>query len=174
VPDAKFIPKIDLRTYPLVGSVTASIASDNGAYHDFAAFDTQRAKEKTLDGLEDRVFEAELKLTLARQTATTGPTVTRWMARAYAAPLRSQIFTVPLVMHHKLSVMGREYWQDVDQELRLLRDLVDSPRVITYQENDDTFAVVVENVQFQARSINYAHRANDVEGTAIVVMRSVR
>lgn len=174
VPDAKFIPKIDLRTYPLVGSVTASIASDNGAYHDFTAFDTQGAKEKTLDGLEDRVFEAELKLTLARQTATTGPTVTRWMARAYAAPLRSQIFTVPLVMHHKLSVMGREYWQDVDQELRLLRDLVDSPRVIAYQENDETFAVVVENVQFQARSINYAHRANDVEGTAIVVMRSVR
>ena len=174
VPDAKFIPKIDLRTYPLVGSVTASIASDNGAYHDFTAFDTQGAKEKTLDGLEDRVFEAELKLTLARQTAITGPTVTRWMARAYAAPLRSQIFTVPLIMHHRLSVMGREYWQDVDQELRLLRDLVDSPRVITYQENDETFAVVVENVQFQARSINYSHRANDVEGTAIVVMRSVR
>jgi len=174
VPDAKFIPKIDLRTYPLVGSVTASIASDNGAYHDFTAFNTQGAKEKTIDGLEDRVFEAEIKLTLTRSTASTGPTVTRWMARAYAAPLRSQIFSVPILMHHKLNVNGREYWQDVDNELALLRDLVDTPRIVVYQENAATFSVVVENVQWQARQIVTAHQANDYEGTAIVVMRSVR
>jgi hypothetical protein len=104
VPDAKFIPKIDIRTYPLVGSVTVSIASDNGDYHDFTAFNTSGAKEKTIDGLEDRVFEAEVKLTLTRATTTTGPTVTRWMARAYAAPLRSQIFSVPILMHHRLNI----------------------------------------------------------------------
>jgi hypothetical protein len=174
VPDAKFIPKIDIRTYPLVGSVTVSIASDNGDYHDFTAFNTSGAKEKTIDGLEDRVFEAEVKLTLTRATTTTGPTVTRWMARAYAAPLRSQIFSVPILMHHRLNIQGREYYQDVSQELALLRDLVDTPRIITYQENTDTFSVVVENVQWQARQVVYAQQENDYEGTAIVVMRSVR
>ena len=174
VPDAKFVPKVDLRTHPLVGSVTVSIAADNGDYYAFPAFQQSEAREKTINGLEDRVFEAEIKVTLTQATATTGPTVTRWMARAYAAPLRSQIFTVPLLMHHRLNIGGREYWQDVDGEMALLRDLVDTPRIITYQENEETFSVVVENVQWQARQLVYAHRENDYEGTAIVVMRSVR
>ena len=175
VPDAKFIPKLDIRCLPLAGSVTLSVASDGGEFQDFTVIDAPGIKEKTLDGLEDKVFEAEVKVTLARSSGgTTGPTLTRWMARAYAAPLRSQIFTVPLVMHNKLQVQGREYWQDVDQELGYLRDLVNTPRVVTYQENEETFPVVVENVQFQARQIVYAHNANDFEGTAIVVMRSVR
>jgi hypothetical protein len=175
VPDAKFIPKLDIRCLPLAGSVTLSVASDDGGFEDFTVIDAPDIKEKTLDGLEDKVFEAEVKVTLARAAgATTGPTLTRWMARAYAAPLRSQIFTVPLVMHHKLQVGGREYWQDVDLELGYLRDLVNTPRVVTYQENEETFPVVVENVQFQARQLVNAHNANDFEGTAIVVMRSVR
>ena len=175
VPDAKFIPKLDLRCLPLSGSVTISVASDGGDFQDFATFSTANAKEKTFDGLEDKVFEAEIKVTLTRAaSATTGPTLTRWMARAYAAPLRSQIFSVPLIMHHKLSINGREYWQDVDAELAYLRDLVETPRVVTYQENEETFAVVVENVQMQIAQLVNAHRTNDFEGTAIVVMRSVR
>lgn len=175
VPDAKFIPKLDLRCLPLAGSITISVASDGGTFDDFTTFATPGAKEKTFDGLESKVFEAEIKVTLTRSAgATTGPTLTRWMARAYAAPTRSQIFTVPLIMHHRLSVNGKEYWQDVDLELQYLRDLVENPRVVTYQENTESFAVVVENIQMQTRQLVYAHKDNDHEGTAIVVMRSVR
>jgi hypothetical protein len=175
VPDAKFIPKLDIRCLPLVGSITMSIASDDGDFYDFATASTENIKEKTFDGLEDKVFEAEIKVTLDRSAAaTTGPTLTRWMARAYAAPLRSQVFSVPLVMQHKLSLHGREYWQDVDKEMGYLRDLVENPRVITYQENQETFAVVVENVQMQITQYVNAHQGHDFEGTAIVVMRSVR
>jgi hypothetical protein len=175
VPDAKFIPKLDIRCLPLSGSVTMSVASDGGDFYNFATLSTLNVKEKTFDGLEDKIFEAEIKVTLTRAaSATTGPTLTRWMARAYAAPLRSQIFSVPIIMHHKLSINGREYWQDVDAELAYLRDLVETPRVVTYQENEETFAVVVENVQMQIAQLVNAHRANDFEGTAIVMMRSVR
>lgn len=174
VPDAKFIPKLDLRCLPLAGSITMSIAEDNGTYFDLPAFSTSGAKDKTFDGRENKVFEAEIKVTLARGSTTTGPTVTRWMARAYAAPLRSQIFSVPIIMHHKLSIGGREYWQDVDFEMRQLRDLVDNPRVVSYQENQETFAVVIENVQWQALRDSTTHNRWDWEGTAIVVMRSVR
>ena len=174
VPDAKFIPKLDLRCLPLQGSITMSIAEDNGTYFDLPAFSTSGAKDKTFDGRENKVFEAEIKVTLARGSTTTGPTVTRWMARAYAAPLRSQIFSVPIIMHHKLSIGGREYWQDVDFEMRQLRDLVDNPRVVSYQENEETFAVVIENVQWQALRDSTTHNRWDWEGTAIVVMRSVR
>ena len=175
VPDAKFIPKLDIRCLPLAGSVTMSVAADGGDFHDFTAFSTPNAKDKTFDGLEDKVFEAEIKVTLTRDTvASTGPTLTRWMARAYAAPLRSQIFSVPLIMHHRLNIGGREYWQDVDKELAYLRDLVENPRVVAYQENEETFAVVVEQVQMLVQQINYSHVANDHEGTAVVIMRSVR
>jgi len=176
VPDAKFVPKYDLRCLPLDGSVTLAVKADGGDYSSFTTFDTADATTKTLDGLEAKVFEAELKLTLDRSSsdATSGPRLTRVMARAYAAPLRSQIFQVPLLMHHKLQVQGREYWQDVDLEMALLRDLVDTPRIVTYQENEESFSVVVENVQWQARQLVYAHQENDYEGTAIVVMRSVR
>jgi len=175
VPDAKFIPKLDIRCLPLDGSITISVASDDGDFYDFATLSTEDTREKSFDGLEAKVFEAEIKVTLGRSAgATTGPTLTRWMARAYAAPLRSQIFTVPIVMQHRLSLHGREYFQDVDRELAYLRDLVENPRVIIYQENTETHAVVVENVQFQIMQQVNAHQGHDFEGTAIVVMRSVR
>ena len=176
VPDAKFIPKYDLRCLPLDGTVTLSVKSDGGSYFDFPVFNTEDSTTKTIDGLEGRIFEAEFKLTLTRAStdATVGPTVTRVMARAYAAPLRSQIFSVPILMHHRLNINGREYWQDVDYELTQLRGLVDTPRIVTYQENDETFSVVVENVQMEVRQLVEAHRANDFEGTATVIMRSVR
>jgi hypothetical protein len=174
VPDAKFIPKLDIRCLPLAGSIMLSVASDDGAFHDFATYSTVNGKEQTFDGLQTKVYESEIKVTLTRASGgTTGPTLTRWMARAYAAPLRSQIFTVPLIMHHHLQINGRDYWQDVDQELTYLRDLVNNPRVVNYQENSETFSVVVENVQMQVMQMNQAHNKNDFEGTAIVVMRSV-
>jgi hypothetical protein len=175
VPDAKFVPKWDLRCRPLNGSVTLSIKTDGGSYHDFQAFSLVGGKEKTINGLEDRVFEAEVKLTLGRSATsnTVSPEVTRWMGRAYAAPLRSQIFSVPLIMHHKLSIRGREYFQDVDNEMRFLRDLVDTPRIVTYQENEETFSVIVENVQFEVLDDSNVHNRWDWEGTATVIMRSV-
>jgi hypothetical protein len=175
IPDAKFIPKLDIRCLPLVGSVTISVASDDGAFYDFPTISTPSIKEYTIDGLQSKVYESEIKVTLNRASGgTTGPTLTRWMARAYAAPLRSQIFTVPILMHHHLQINDRDYWQNVDTELAYLRDLVDNPRVVVYQENTETFPVVVEQVQMQIMQMTQAQVKNDFEGTAIVVMRSVR
>lgn len=175
VPDAKFVPKWDLRSRPLDGSITLSIKADGGTYHDFQAFTLAGGKEKTINGLEDRVFEVEAKLTLGRSATdnTVSPEVTRWMGRAYAAPLRSQIFSVPLIMHHKLNIRGREYFQDVDNEMTFLRDLVDTPRIVTYQENEETYSVIVENVQWEALDDSNVHNRWDWEGTATVIMRSV-
>ena len=175
VPDAKFVPKLDIRCLPLDGTITPSFAGDDGVFTDFAPLDLQDSTEKTYDGTENQVFEAEIKLTLTRSTtASLGPVVTRWMARAYAAPTRSQIFQVPILMHNRISIRGREYFQDVSEEMRQLRDLVETPRIVNYQENDETFPVVVENVQFVVRQTPQAHNDDFFEGTALVVMRSVR
>ena len=175
VPDAKFIPKWDLRVRPLTGSVTLAVKSDGGAYHSFAAYTLPLGKEKTLSGLEDRVFEAEIKITIDRSATdnTASPELTRWMGRAYAAPLRSQIFSIPLLMHHKLNIRGREYYQDVETELTFLRDLVETARIVQYQENEAAFSVIVEDVRFDVTDDSSSNTAWDWEGTATIIMRSV-
>jgi len=175
VPDAKFIPKWDLRVRPLTGSVTLAVKSDGGAYHTFAAYTLPLGKEKTLSGLEDRVFEAEVKITIDRSAtdSTAAPELTRWMGRAYAAPLRSQIFSIPLLMYNKLNIRGREYYQDVGVELAFLRDLVETARIVQYQENEDAFSVIVEDVRFDVADDSALNAAWDWEGTATIIMRSV-
>ena len=176
VPDAKFIPKWDLRTEPLNGTVAIAVASDSG---DFRTVGTQvlaGSLESTFDGFETKVFEAEARLTLTRSAtdSTVGPIVTRWLGRAYAAPLRSQIFSVPLLLHHKLNIRGNEYYMDVDAELNYLRDLVESPRVVTYQENFDTYSVIIEDVRWNPTDSANNHNAWDWNGTCTMIMRSVR
>lgn len=177
VPDAKFIPKWDLRTQPLNGTVTISVASDNGSFQSIGVQSTSGSLESTFDGAETKVFEAEARLTLARSASdsTVGPVVTRWLGRAYAAPLRSQIFSVPVLLHHTVrDKNGREAYLDVDYELSLLRDLVENPRVISYQENTDSYSVVVEDVRWRPIQDARNHNEWDWNGTCTVIMRSVR
>jgi hypothetical protein len=176
VPDAKFIPKWDLRTEPLYGTVAVSVAADSGEFRSVGSQLTEGSLESSFDGFENKVFEAEARLTMTRSAidATSGPVVTRWLGRAYAAPLRSQIFSVPLLLHHKLNIRGFEYFMDVDLELDYLRDLVENPRVITYQENADTHSVIVEDVRWQPVDYANNHNAWDWNGTCTVIMRSVR
>ena len=176
VPDTKFIPKWDLRTEPLNGTVAISVAADSGSFRSVGTQTVAGSLESTFDGFESKVFEAEARLDLTRSAtdSTVGPAVTRWLGRAYAAPLRSQIFSVPLLLHHQLNLRGFEYFVDVDLELSYLRDLVENPRVITYQENAYTYSVIVEDVRWQPVDSANNHNAWDWNGTCTVIMRSVR
>jgi hypothetical protein len=176
VPDSKFIPKWDLRTKPLRGSISVSVTADGGAIRDVGTQSVLGSLESTFNGYEDRVFEAEARIVFTRSAtnAAEGPTLTRWLGRAYAAPLRSQLFSVPLLLHHRMNLRGKEYFFDVDDELARLRDLVENPRVVSYQENFESFSVVVEDVRWQPVDAGRAHNEWDWEGTCTVIMRSVR
>ena len=175
VPDSKFVPKWDLRTEQLNGTVALAVASDGGGFETVGTQSTANSLESTFDGFETRIFEAEVRLTMTRAaSAIVGPVLTRWMGRAYAAPLRSQIFSVPVLLHHQLNVRGREYFFDVDDELFRLRSLVETPSVITYQENKDTYSVIVEDVRWQPVDSALSHNEWDWNGTCTIIMRSVR
>jgi hypothetical protein len=176
VPDTKFIPKWDLRTEPLNGTVSISVSADSGEFRNVGVQSNSGSLDSTFDGFESKVFEAEARLTMTRSSidSSIGPVVSRWLGRAYAAPLRSQIFSVPLLLHHKLNIRGFEYSVDVDLELSYLRDLVENPRVITYQENVDTYSVIVEDVRWEPVDSANNHNAWDWNGTCTVIMRSVR
>ena len=176
VPDSKFIPKWDLRTKPLKGSISVSVTADGGSVRDVGTQSLLGSLESTFNGYEDRVFEAEARIVFTRSATNPaeGPTLTRWLGRAYAAPLRSQLFSVPLLLHHRMNLRGKEYFFDVDDELTRLRDLVENPRVVSYQENVESFSVVVEDVRWQPVDARNAHNEWDWEGTCTVIMRSVR
>ena len=177
VPDAKFVPKWDIRTEPLAGTVAVAVASDTGAYQTIGTQSTANSLDSTFDGLETKVFEVGARLTLTRSgtDSSLGPVVTRWLGRAYAAPLRSQIFSVPVLLHHTVRPKnGQDYYLDVDDELARLRDLVDNPRVVTYQENTEQYSVIVEDVRWQPVDAGKSHNVWDWDGTCVVIMRSVR
>ena len=176
IPDSKFVPMWDMRTEPLNGSISLSVSQDSGSYVTIGTQDTAGSLESTFDGLEAKMFETQAKLTFTRNATSTslGPVLTRWMGRAYAAPLRSELFSVPVLLHHRVNVRGKEYWFDVDDELVRLRDLVTNPRVITYQENLYTYSVIVEDVRWDPVDAAFNHAEWDWNGTATIIMRSVR
>lgn len=172
IPDRKFVAKFDVRTTPLAGEVTPYLSLDSGEYVGLNSHAVQNTTEHVATGPQTKFIEARFKLEMERATATTGPTFTRWMSRAYATPARSQLFVVPILMHKRLQARGSEYEMDVNYELNLLRDLVTNPRVITYQENTESYSVILEDLQFQA--VDGLEYEWDLEGTCTVTMRSVQ
>lgn len=171
IPDRKFAPRFDVRMQPLVGSVSVSVSADTGSYDSIGTHNDQGDTEHTFLASEAKLIEAAYKITLERQTATTGPVLNRWMVRAYAAPARSRLISVPVLIHNKLNVHGTDYFFDVEFERDFLEDLALNPKIITYQERGDVFTVIVEDVQWQAVD------APDMdwlwEGTATVIMRTI-
>ncbi|MGA0081893.1 MAG: hypothetical protein ACO3IT_09035, partial [Ilumatobacteraceae bacterium] len=91
IPDRKFVAKFDIRTTPLYGTITPSISLDSGGYTDMSPHNMALSTESVATGPQSKFIEAKFKLTLTRGSATEGPTLTRWMARAYASPARSQV-----------------------------------------------------------------------------------
>jgi len=172
IPDRKFAPRFDIRVQPLTGSVTAETSLDGGTYAGIGTHDDTGDTEHTFLAPEDKFIETSYRLTLTRQSALVGPTFNRWMSRAYAAPTRSRIISVPVLLHSVLRPNnGKEYYLDVEAERDLLDSLVANPRIVTYQEKGDVYSVIVEDIEWQA------HDASSYdwlwEGTAVVMMRTV-
>lgn len=172
IPDRKFVAKIDTRSEPLVGAITSYISTDASDYESVGTWNTADDTENTFDGTDTKAIEAAFKFKLERGTTVTdSPVLTRWMARAYATPFRSQVFVVPLLLHRKVSIRSRDYFFDVAEEQDRFDDLIAEPRVVTLQIGRRSHTVVVEDIQFTP--IDATGNAWDFEGTLTVTMRSV-
>jgi hypothetical protein len=173
IPDRKFVAKIDTRSTPLVGSIASYLKLDDGDYTEVGVWDTGNDIENSFDGSDTRAIEAEFKYVLARSsTATaTGPTFTRWMARAYAAPFRSQVFVIPVLLHQSVTVRGKEYYYDVEEEQSFFDGLIGSPRIISLQMGSVTHSVILEDLQWDASDSQ--GNTWQFNGTLVVTLRSV-
>jgi hypothetical protein len=171
IPDRKFIAKIDTRSTPLVGSITSYLKIDDGEYQSAGTWSVVDDVENSFDGSDTKAIEAEFKYVLERGTATTGPTLTRWMARAYAAPFRSQVFSVPIILHESITVRGKEYYYDVDEQQTFFDDLIESPRIITLQIGSFTHNVILEDIVWEP--VDSVGNSWSFNGTLVVTLRSV-
>jgi len=173
IPDRKFVAKVDTRTTPLVGSVTSYLKIDDGSYANIGTWDSSGDTENTFDGSDAKAIEAAFKFVLTRDATitSTGPTFTRWMARAYVAPYRSQVFVVPILLHRSIDVRGKIYYYDVEDNQNFFDGLIESPRIITLQIGNFTHTVVVDDIAWESSD---AHgNAWAFDGTLVVTLRSV-
>jgi hypothetical protein len=171
--DRKFVVKLDLRTLNLKGSVAVATALDNEDYVTNGTSTVSTETQHTFNGTEKKMIEAGFKITLTKGSlASDIPVLTRFTARAYVTPTRSQFFKVPVLLHRTLNMWGRPYTVDVESELSELRQLVLDPHIVLYQEGNEIFSVVVEDVEW--KPIDAHDRKWEWDGTAIVTMRSMQ
>lgn len=171
IPDRKFVAKVDARAEPLVGSISAALSIDSSTYETLDTWSTAGGIEYTYEGTNQKAIEAGFRFTLTRSSGANGPVLTRWMARAYVAPFRSQVFSIPIILHNKIKVRDKDYHFDVAEELAILDELIASPRVLTFQIGNYKYPVIVEDIEWTP--LDSYGNTWEWEGTATVTMRSV-
>ena len=173
IPDRKFIAKIDTRSTPLIGAITSYLKIDNSAYDSVGRWADASDTENSFNGSDDKVIEAGFKFVLERSSVNLneGPTFTRWMARAYAAPFRSQVFSVPILLHKSVTARGKEYYYDVYGEQTFFDGLIESPRIVTLQIGNSVHSVILEDVVWEPA--DSSGNIWEFDGTLVVTLRSV-
>ena len=170
IPDRKFVAKFDVRTEPLKGTVEALISHDHSDFQSLGTFNDTASSEYTYTGTDVKVIEADFKLVL-KKVANQSPVVTRWMARAYAAPFRSEVFSIPVILHHKIRPRDRDVYMDPEAELDTLNNLIHNPRIITLQLGTRSYSVITEDVEWMPT--DSTGNTWSWDGTATITMRSV-
>jgi len=171
IPDRKFAPRVDIRVEPLVGSIGAEVVVENGGYTSIGTHADEGDTERTFLAPENKFITAGYRFTLNRDSAADGPVFLRWMSRAYAAPTRSRLISVPLLIHERHNINNKDYYFDVALERDLLEELVANPTIVTYQEKDDQFSVIIEDCRWIPRLVSGTDWL--WEGTMVVIMRTI-
>lgn len=173
IPDRKFVAKVDTRATPLVGTITQYLSVDDAAFVQLSTWDDVGDTENTTNGTDTHAIEAAFKFKLTRDTTvtSTGPTMTRWMSRAYVAPFRSQQFVVPILLHSTVRARDKEYFYDVEEHQSFFDSLISAPRIIVLQIGTFTHSVIVDDVEWVPSDATGNYWS--FEGTLIVTLRSV-
>lgn len=172
IPDRKFIARVDTRALPLKGTIASYMSLDGADFELLGTWDNADDTENSFNGSDSKTIEAHFKFELNRLSALVGPTLTRWTTRAYAAPFRSELFRLPLLIHKQLRIRDKDYFMDVNEELANLRGLINEPRIITLQLGYENVSVIMEDMEWIP--VDASDKDWVWEGTAVVTMRSVQ
>ena len=173
IPDKKVLAFLDLQMEPLNGRVTVGVEYDSVTVEEIGSTAATGLTYQTFDGPTDTFRESTTTITLTRDAsdATKGPVLQRWQARAVPVPTRSELFSIPVLLHPMVQIGTRDYHFDVDYELEFLRQFVASGQVVQFQVGESTYKGVVENVEWE--TLGFYGSPIEVEGTATVTLRSL-
>jgi hypothetical protein len=110
-------------------------------------------------------------------TMSSGPglftgTVTRMTLRAYPAPPRSFRFTVPILLHTKVTdLAGNDYYLDPYEERQTLEALLRSQALFVYQEGLHGYTVLLDDVSWIP--VKQTSDENSYDGTLVLSMKEI-
>lgn len=143
------------------GTATLALSVEGGSYSTLE-----------VSGETERGTYAEVRITLTRATATTGPTAESATLFAYPAVTRTELIVVPLLLASVFNdLSGGEQDMDVSAALDDIRGLVLGGQITTYQERDRQWTVRVEDYMWVPRGQNAD--PDQWQGTCVVRLKAV-
>jgi hypothetical protein len=179
IPDTKVSVEIDVSTQPLDGSYSASIAYDDEAATVVGAQTLEDSTSATFPTSFTPAVTFEITLTLTRDTSptTAGPVITRWTLKASpgANDGPAEFLMMPFLLHDQLMLpSGQVVKCDVKRERDHIKELRRSRQVVTFQDLDQDYQVVVENYQWMPVGLRYDIKTGafrDPDGTMLTQLK---
>jgi hypothetical protein len=173
IPDDKVAMYLDVRCRPLDGSFTYAVSADDGTFTSVGTLGTADEVKVVfpIGQVSGATFEGRATLTRSGSDTTLGPEVTRHTLRSYPGPTRGEVFEVPLLLAEQELVRGRDRSRVPADELDAIRALVNERRLVTYQEGDQSYSVLVEDFVF-VPSHEASTPAAGWQGTCVVRLKA--
>jgi len=108
----------------------------------------------------------------SRTTLTGAVEVTGILARSYPAPRRLTRFTVPIALYDSVTALNqRDYPLDVGVEYDFLVQLHSDQTIVSYQEGESTYTVVVDDFSWLPEK--YSQKSKRFQGTLLLTLRQI-
>jgi hypothetical protein len=168
LPDQKVGMFVDVR-HDGIGSHLVSVSVDGGA---FAALGTAHTTEITAFAVgQQRGSRFDVRLTLTA-VAGVSPVIRSYTLRAYATASTVRRITAPLLLHETLQLHNDNSAAcNPSLELAQIAALRSTRSLVTWQEGNTTFPVVVEDFQWRPHHLTKDYKSWN--GTCLIQMKAI-
>jgi hypothetical protein len=148
--ETKMTRAVDVRHHALAGTVAAEQKIDNGSYVSIGTSSVALSNGTTLSTAAAEGEAAELRFTLTRTAALTGPELTRWTLKALPLPHLDEAFTLPIIMKPRVVTDqgdGVDTPLDIVAEVAFLKGLERTRTVVSFQVAGETLTGYIDGSQ---------------------------
>ncbi len=155
--ESKLFKYIRLRTDALTGTIAITAVTDNDSESAIVTYSLPGATdhpEAAFASVLGAVESLALKFTLARETATTGPTMRSYQIKALPAPKRQRIYRLPLSCYDiETAYSGQKvgYKGSALERLTALEQLEEAGDLVIYQDlaTNVSRLCIIDDLQFR-------------------------
>jgi hypothetical protein len=177
LPDLKTAVAVDVRHEVLEPGTSheTALAIDNGSFETLgvhaSTVTTSRHGETWPAGQASGEL-SEIRHVLRRGDPTVnGPVITRVTLKALPKTTAQQRFTVPVVIAETLNVRRQQIMENANSVVRAIRSMRDRQQVVTFQEFDESYQVVVDGFVFVRDSAN--ETGVQPRGTLVLALKTL-